>query len=120
MALHPATGKRKLHYQFTPNDSHDWDATEDVVLVDQTYRGLKRKLLLQADRNGMFYVLDRTDGKFLSRTAFAHQTWNAGFDEHGRPKLIPGTDATPQRSVVYPSAGAANNCPSPSCHPASG
>jgi alcohol dehydrogenase (cytochrome c) len=120
VALDPATGKRKWHYQFTPNDSHDWDATEDVVLVDQTYRGLKRKLLLQADRNGMFYVLDRTDGKFLSGTAFAHQTWNAGFDENGRPKVIPGTDASPEGTVVYPSGGGANNWRSPSYDPASG
>ncbi len=120
VALDPATGQRKWHYQFTPNDSHDWDATEDVVLVDQTYRGLNRKLLLQADRNGMFYVLDRTDGKFLSGTAFAHQTWNAGFDENGRPKIIPGTDASPEGTVVYPSGGGANNWRSPSYDPASG
>ncbi len=120
VALDPATGQRKWHYQFTPNDSHDWDATEDVVLVDQTYRGLNRKLLLQADRNGMFYVLDRTDGKFLSGTAFAHQTWNAGFDEIGRPKVIPGTDASPEGTVVYPSGGGANNWRSPSYDPARG
>ncbi len=120
VALDPATGQRKWHYQFTPNDSHDWDATEDVVLVDQTYRGLKRKLLLQADRNGMFYVLDRNDGKFLSGTAFARQTWNAGFDENGRPKVIPNTDATPEGTVVYPSGGGANNWRSPSYDPASG
>ena len=120
VALDPATGQRKWHYQFTPNDSHDWDSTEDVVLVDRTYRGQNRKLLLQADRNGMFYVLDRTDGKFLSGTAFAHQTWNAGFDENGRPKVIPGTDASPEGTVVYPSGGGANNWRSPSYDPASG
>jgi len=120
VALDPATGKRKWHYQFTPGDSHDWDATEDVLLVDRMYRGQNRKLLLQADRNGMFYVLDRNDGKFLSGTAFAHQTWNAGFDENGRPKIIPGTDATPEGTVVYPSGGGANNWRSPSYDPASG
>jgi len=120
VALDPATGQRKWHYQFTPNDSHDWDATEDVVLVDRMYRGLNRKLLLQANRNGMFYALDRTDGKFLSGTAFARQTWNAGFDENGRPKIIPGTDATPEGTVVYPSGGGANNWRSPSYDPASG
>ena len=120
VALDPATGKRKWHYQFTPADSHDWDATEDVVLVDRMYRGQHRKLLLQADRNGMFYVLDRSDGKFLSGTAFAHQTWNAGFDENGRPKVVPGTDATPEGTVVYPSGGGANNWRSPSYDPASG
>jgi len=120
VALDPATGQRKWHYQFTPNDSHDWDATEDVVLVDQTYRGQNRKLLLQANRNGMFYTLDRTDGKFLSGTAFVHQTWNAGFDENGRPKVIPGTDASPEGTVVYPAGGGANNWRSPSYDPANG
>ncbi|MEO8049590.1 MAG: PQQ-dependent dehydrogenase, methanol/ethanol family [Acidobacteriota bacterium] len=119
VALDPATGQRKWHYQFTPNDSHDWDATEDVVLVDQMYRGQNRKLLLQANRNGMFYALDRTDGKFLSGTAFVRQTWNAGFDENGRPKVIPDTDASLEGTVVYPSGGGGNNWRSPSYDPAS-
>lgn len=120
VALDPATGQRKWHYQFTPGDSHDWDATEDVVLVDRMYRGQRRKLLLQANRNGLFYVLDRTNGKFLSGTPFVRQTWNAGFDENGRPKIIPGTDASPEGTVVYPSGGGANNWRSPSYDPASG
>ena len=58
LALDPATGQRKWHYQFTPNDSHDWDATEDVMLVDRMFHGQPRKLLMQADRNGssMFWT----------------------------------------------------------------
>src|ERR1700684_1909760 len=58
VALDPNTGQRKWHYQFTPGDSHDWDANEDVVLADSLVAGVKRKLMLPADRNGMFYVLD--------------------------------------------------------------
>jgi PQQ-dependent dehydrogenase (methanol/ethanol family) len=120
VALDPATGQRKWHYQFTPGDSHDWDATEDVLLVDRVFRGANRKLLLQADRNGIFYVLDRTDGKFLLGRPFVRQTWNAGFDENGRPKVVPGTDASPEGTVVYPAGGGANNWRSPSYDPASG
>src|SRR5258708_17053227 len=69
VALDPATGQRKWHYQFTPGDSHDWDSTEDVILVDRMFHGQQRKLLLQANRNGMFYALDRTNGTFLSGQA---------------------------------------------------
>ena len=120
VALDPNTGQRKWHYQFTPGDSHDWDATEDVLLVDRSYRGKSRKLLLQADRNGIFYALDRTSGEFLSGTPFVRQTWNAGFNENGRPKIIPGTDASPEGTVVYPSGIGGNNWRSPSYDPASG
>ena len=87
VALDPNTGKRKWHYQFTPRDSHDWDANQDVVLVDRVWKGQPKKLLLQANRNGMFYALDRTNGTFLMGKPFVKQTWNSGFDENGRPKI---------------------------------
>ena len=121
VALDPATGKRKWHYQFTPADSHDWDATEDVVLVDRVFRGASRKLLLQANRNGFFYALDRTTGKFLSGKPFVHQTWNAGFDENGKPKIVHGTDASPEeRHRLSLRRRGGNNWRSPSYDPASG
>ena len=59
LALDPKTGKLKWYYQFTPHDVHDWDAQEPPVLVDADWQGQPRKLLLQANRNGFFYVLDR-------------------------------------------------------------
>ena len=62
VALDADTGQRKWHYQFTPNDGHDWDSCQDVILVDRVWRGQMRKLLLHADRNGYFYVLDRVTG----------------------------------------------------------
>ena len=103
IALDPNTGRRKWHYQFTPNDSHDWDSTEDVILVDRVFQGQPRKLLLHADRNGMFYVLDRTDGKLLLGKAFVRQTWNTGFDANGRPKIVPNSDSQPEGSIpVFP------------------
>jgi alcohol dehydrogenase (cytochrome c) len=121
VALDPNTGRRKWHYQFTPHDTHDWDSTEDMVLIDRMYKGQQRKLLLHADRNGMFYVLDRTNGKFLSATAFVKQTWNAGFDADGRPKIVEGSDASPDGSIaVFPSLGGGTNFQSPSYDPATG
>lgn len=121
VALDPGTGQRRWHYQFTPNDGHDWDSTEDMVLVDRTWRGQNRKLLMHADRNGHFYVLDRTNGTFLSGTPFIHQTWNTGFDEKGRPMPVPGSNSSPEGSIlVYPTAGGATNFQSPSYSPITG
>ncbi len=63
----------KWYFQFTPHDVMDWDAVEIPVLVDEPYEGKMRKLLLQADRNGFYYILDRTNGKFLHGSPFVHQ-----------------------------------------------
>ena len=114
VALDPATGKRKWHYQFTPNDSHDWDANQDLVLVDRVINGVQRKLLVQTNRNGIFYVLDRTNGKLLFGKPYVRQTWNAGFDADGRPKVIPDTDSTPEGRVVFPTLVGGTNWQSPS------
>ena len=93
LALDPATGKRKWHYQFTPHDVHDWDATEPNVLVDTTYRGKPRKLLLHADRNGFFYVFDRTSGDLLLAKSFMRKlTWASGIGPDGRPMKLPDGD----------------------------
>jgi len=109
LALDADTGALKWHYQFTPNDGHDWDATEDFILVDRMWRGQERKLMLHGDRNGHFYILDRTDGTFLSGTPFVYQNWNAGFDPKGRPQQVPGSNSSPEGSfLVYPSGGSTN------------
>ncbi len=121
VALDPETGQRKWHFQFTPNDGHDWDSTEDMMLVDRVWRGRNRKLLLHADRNGHFYVLDRTDGSFLAGTPFIHQTWNSGFDQKGRPIPLPGSNSSADgSSFVYPTAGGATNFQPPSYSPITG
>jgi alcohol dehydrogenase (cytochrome c) len=115
LALDPNTGERKWHYQFTPNDGHDWDSCQDVILVDRVRDGQRRKLLLHADRNGIFYVLDRTNGKFLSGTPFVYQNWNKGFDANGRPLEVPGSNSSPEGSfVVYPTLGGGTNFQAPS------
>ena len=117
VALEAATGKRKWHYQFTPNDSHDWDANQDLVLVDQMFEGKMRKLLIQSNRNGMFYVLDRTDGELLLGKSYVRQTWNGGFEASGKPKVIPGTDSTPEGRVVFPGLVGGTNWQAPSYDP---
>jgi PQQ-dependent dehydrogenase (methanol/ethanol family) len=114
VALDPSTGKRKWHYQFTPNDDHDWDANQDLILVDRLWQGQPRKLLIQANRNGFLYVLDRTNGQFLQATPFVKQTWNAGFDANGRPKFAPNSGATPEGQIVYPSLVGGTNWQAPS------
>ncbi|MBI4905397.1 MAG: PQQ-binding-like beta-propeller repeat protein [Acidobacteria bacterium] len=93
LALDPATGKMKWHYQFTPHDTHDWDATEPNVLVDMNYKGQPRKLLLHADRNGFFYVFDRIEGQLLLAKPFLDRiTWASGIGADGRPVKLPPSD----------------------------
>ncbi len=119
VALDPNTGRRKWHYQFTPNDDHDWDANQDVILVDRVWQGQARKLLIQANRNGFLYVLDRTNGKLLQATPYVRQTWNAGFEANGRPKFQPNANATPEGAEVFPSLVGGTNWQAPSYDAAS-
>src|SRR5262249_33068987 len=115
VAIDPDTGQRKWHYQFTPNDGHDWDSCQDLVLVDRVWHGQPRKLLLHADRNGMFYVLDRTNGAFLGATPFVYQNWNTGFDSKGRPIVVPGSNSSREGSFfVSPTLGGGTNFQAPS------
>ena len=96
LALDPKTGKRKWYFQFTPHDTHDWDANETPMLVDLPFRGSVRKLLIQANRNAFYYVLDRETGQFLHGKAFC--TSDLG-DRPGRP-------GPPDRKARYrPDAG---------------
>ena len=114
LALDPATGRMKWWFQFTPHDVHDWDGNQTPVLVDGTVRGRKRKLLITAQRNAFYYVLDRTTGEFLDGRAFAKQTWAKGLDDKGRPIVLPNTTPTPQGNYVCPDAAGSANWGSPS------
>ena len=121
VALEADTGKLKWYYQFTPDDGHDWDSVQDMMLVDRLWRGQQRKLLFHADRNGHFYVLDRTTGAFLSGTPFVYQNWNSGFTDNGRPQHVPGSNSSPGGSfLVYPTVGGATNFQAPSYSPLTG
>ena len=113
LALDAATGKLKWHYQFTPHDLYDWDAGQTPLIVDRRYRGQDRKLLIQANRNGFFYVFDRTDGKLLLAEKFVDRlTWASGIGKDGRPILIPGLEPTRQGTKVCPNVLGATNWPS--------
>jgi PQQ-dependent dehydrogenase (methanol/ethanol family) len=89
LALDPGTGEVKLSYQVTPHDVHDWDANAPLVLVDTKYQGEQRKLLLHADKNGFFYVLDRTNGQLLLARSFVKTTWASAIGPDGRPQRLP-------------------------------
>ena len=96
LALDRQTGKLKWHYQFTPHDLWDWDATQTSVLVDVAWEGLPRRLMLHAARNGFFYVFDRENGKLLHATAFVRNlTWATGIGADGRPIKVPGQEPSP-------------------------
>ena len=120
LALDPDTGKLKWHFQFTPHDLFDYDATETPVLIDVEYKGQPRKLMLQADRNGFVYVLDRTNGQFLSAVPFVEKlNWAKGVDAHGRP-VRTGVQPTAEGTRVCPSYAGATNWFAPSYNPSTG
>jgi alcohol dehydrogenase (cytochrome c) len=120
VALDASTGKLKWHFQFTPHDTHDWDSTHTPVLFDATFRGAPRKLMMVANRNGFFYVLDRQTGEFLAGKPYAKQTWAKGLDDRGRPVLVPEMEPKPEGSAVYPGVHGGTNWFSPSYSPETG
>ena len=117
VALKPTTGELEWFFQFTPHDTHDWDAQEPLLLIDEEFRGRPRKLLVQGNRNGFFYVLDRTTGQFLLGEPFVPQTWAEGIDDTGRPIVLPGSDPTDAGSDVCPAIRGATNWWATSYHP---
>jgi alcohol dehydrogenase (cytochrome c) len=114
LALDPDTGKMKWFFQFTPHDLFDYDGTETPMLITTTYQGESRKLLVEANRNGYIYVLDRTNGKFLSAGPFVDKlNWAKGIDAAGRP-IRAGVQPTPDGTRVCPGYAGATNWFSPS------
>jgi alcohol dehydrogenase (cytochrome c) len=120
VALDADSGKLKWYFQFTPHDLFDYDAVETPVLVDATFRGQPRKLLVQANRNGFLYVLDRTNGAFLSARPFVEKlTWASGIDAKGRP-IRTGAKPSQAGTRICPGFTGATNWYSPSYHPETG
>jgi alcohol dehydrogenase (cytochrome c) len=120
LAIDPNTGKLKWYFQFTPHDVYDYDANETPVLVDEEENGAPHRLLLQANRNGFFYVLDRTNGRFLRATPFLEQfNWATGIDASGRP-LLSGRVPTKEGTYICPGIVGATNWFSPSYNPNTG
>jgi len=120
LAIEAKTGKLLWYYQFTPHDLHDWDANEPIVLVDTKWKGQYRKLLLHANRNGFFYVLDRTTGKPLLASRMVDKlTWATGIDNRTwTPQLLPANETSLHGTVTCPAVRGATNWYSTAYNPA--
>jgi len=116
LALDADTGKLKWYFQFTPNDPYDYDAVQIPVLVDGMWNGAPRKLMMWANRNGFFYVLDRTNGQFLAGYPFIKLNWASGLDAKGRPIPTPQPEGAP----TFPGLQGGTNWYSPSYSPRTG
>jgi len=120
VALNPDTGKLSWFYQFTPHDTYDFDATHVPLLVDIEFRGQRRKLFVQANRNGFYYILDRATGQFLFAKPFGRVTWAKEIGSDGRPVTVPNAEPSAGGTFVCPGAGGATNWMSPSFSPETG
>jgi alcohol dehydrogenase (cytochrome c) len=121
VALDADTGKLKWYFQFSPHEDHDWDSDEPPVLFNATIDGKPRKLMGFANRNGFYYVLDRTNGKFITGQPFVKETWAKGLDANGRPILAPNEEPTlGAGTLVYPSITGGVDWTSPSYSPETG
>jgi len=118
VALDADTGRLKWHFQFTPHDEYDFDSTQVPVLADIEYHGRARKAMLWANRNGVWYVLDRATGEFLSGQPFTKVTWASGLDRKGRPSGV--KPPTPEGIRLYPHFAGGTNWYSPSFSPRTG
>jgi len=109
VALDADTGKLKWHYQMTPHDVHDWDAISDPVLVDVNQDGKKVKAVVQANRNGFFYAIDRANGKLLYAKAYTKVDWADGVGADGRPNIVRGKDPSEEGTLACPGMGGGHN-----------
>ena len=117
LAIDPQNGQIKWHFQFTPGDTHDWDANQIPILFDSVVDGRTRKLVATANRNGFYYVLDRETGEFLAGAPFVKQTWAKSLDARGRPIMRAGAHPTREGALIYPGVGSAANWWSPTYSP---
>jgi alcohol dehydrogenase (cytochrome c) len=117
VAIDADSGKLRWHYQFTPHDVWDYDAVHVPVLADLTIGGQPRKVVLNANRNGFFYVLDRENGKLLLAKPFATTTWAKEVGPDGRPKVLPDTNPNEKGATVCPAVAGATNFMTPSFDP---
>ena len=120
LAIDADTGKMKWYFQFSPHETHDWDASEPPILFDAVIDGTKRRLVAQANRNAFYYVLDRVTGEFITGKAYAKETWAKGLDAKGRPIDNPNIDPTTQGNLIYPSITGSVNWTSSSYSPLTG
>ena len=121
VALNPDTGKMVWYYQYSPHDTHDWDAAQTPVLFDAPFNGQPRKLLAQAYRGGYFFLLDRTNGKHLVTAPFIESlNWSKGINANGQPIPDPAKEPRIDGTLVSPNSDGATNWPPPSFSPETG
>jgi len=110
VALNPDTGEYVWHYQTTPGETWDYTATQHMILADLEIDGKLRKVIMQAPKNAFFYVLDRTNGEFISAAAYARQNWAKGIDETtGRPIENPEARYLKEQALIFPAPHGAHN-----------
>jgi alcohol dehydrogenase (cytochrome c) len=114
VALDADTGKLRWHFQYTPHDEHDWDSNQIQVLADLTIGGRPRKTLITANRNGFFYVLDRTNGAFIQAKPYVTTTWATEVDAKGRPIELPNQRPTQAGTRTCPDLAGGSSFTSPS------
>jgi alcohol dehydrogenase (cytochrome c) len=117
VALDGDTGRLRWYFQFTPHDTHDWDATHVPVLFDGEIGGRQRKLVAIANRNAFYYVLDRITGEFLAGREYAKQTWARELNAKGRPIRAPDSEPTEKGALIWPNLNGATIWFSPSYNP---
>ena len=120
VAINPDNGELRWAFQPSPHDTHDWDAVETPVLVDAAFRGRQRKMLMQASRNGYFFVLDRTNGKSLLTVPYGPVNWANGIDAKGQPISNPAKEPAPDGRIIAPDEGGLTNYRAPSFDPKTG
>ena len=121
LALQPETGELKWHYQTAPGDSWDYDAVQHMILADLNINGKTRKVLMQANKNAFFYVLDRVNGQFIQAQPFSQVTWAKGIDpKTGRPIVNPEAIYGGDSIAITPGGGGAHNWSPMSYNPATG
>jgi quinohemoprotein ethanol dehydrogenase len=120
LAVDLTTGQLKWHYQTVPNDNWDYDSVQQLMLLDLNINGLARKVIMQAAKDGFFYVLDRVTGEFLSAQPFVKVSWALSIDEKGRPVVNPAAYYDQDPISVYPTGGGAHNWAPMSFNPNTG
>jgi quinohemoprotein ethanol dehydrogenase len=121
LAINPDTGRLEWYYQTTPGEQWDYTATQHMILAEMQIDGRQRKVLMQAPKNGFFYVLDRKTGEFISAEPYVTVTWAEGIDpETGRPILAEQGDYGKEPKLIYPSMVGGHNWQPMSYHPGTG
>ena len=110
VAIHAESGKLAWYYQVVPADQWDYDSTQKMILADLNFEGRVRRVLLQASKDGFFYVLDRTNGQLISAKNFAYVNWTTGLDPaSGRPRISTAADYMRGPKLIFPSSAGAHS-----------